>query len=299
MHAGHATGIWLVDKPVGLTSRDVVDMVSQKLRRRDLGHTGTLDPQASGLLILLGGQARKLQNFFTTLAKRYEARIELGASSDTDDSEGAITPCQPAAIPVRQKLEQTLAAYLGTISQKPPAYSAIKLRGRRAYDLARQGECVELTPRQVEIYEIEIHHYAYPCLALTVRCSAGTYIRALARDIGYDLHTGGYLQALRRLAIGEFTVANAFTPDTTEASSALSLETALAPYPRVDIAGVSYTRFCHGQSVTLPAEQAEEKDGDVFVWAEGQVIAWGKRRAGLLCPYRLCRTDGHADSNDE
>lgn len=283
---GQSTGIWLVDKPAGVSSRDLVNDVAHRLHRRDLGHTGTLDPQASGLLILLGGQARKLQNFFTTLAKCYQARGVLGATSETDDTEGHITPCPPVAIPDRQEVERAVFSFRGLGQQKPPAYSAIRMQGKRAYDLARTGEKIDMAAREINIYDIAVDDYVYPFLTFTLHCSAGTYVRALARDLGEKLGTGCYLDGLRRLSIGHFQVTETMPLHRLEPQNGLSLEAALAPFPRLDVTPALFSHLYHGQPLPLPADN--EADGDVFVWVEGRLMAWARRRAGVIYPYRIC-----------
>ncbi|MBQ1373464.1 tRNA pseudouridine(55) synthase TruB [Candidatus Saccharibacteria bacterium] len=203
--------IILIDKPAGISSFGVVAKVRRRLTKEfghkvKVGHTGTLDPFATGLLILLSGKYTKKSGDFLKLDKVYEATMKLGYVSSTGDPEGEITK---VASSKHSEISTFLNTFTGTITQTPPRYSAIKINGQRAYKLARQGKTFDIPSRQVEIYSIEILHYDYPYLTIRVHCSSGTYIRTLAEDIGKALGTGAYLTALRRLQIGEYTVANA------------------------------------------------------------------------------------------
>lgn len=209
--------IILIDKPAGISSFGVVARVRRRLttefgHKVKVGHTGTLDPFATGLLILLSGKYTKRSNEFLKLDKVYEATMKLGYTSTTGDPEGDITevttPQHDNAIPEAILLD-VLNSFVGTITQTPPKFSAIKINGRRAYALARKGQDFEIPSRQVEIYAIDIIHYDYPYLTIRVHCSSGTYIRTLAEDIGKALGTGAYLTALRRLRIGKYSVADA------------------------------------------------------------------------------------------
>ncbi len=207
-------GLLVIDKPPGITSRAVVDRAAAWFPRKTrIGHTGTLDPLATGVLVLCLGTATRLTEYVQHMSKVYRAGILLGATSDTDDADGTITPTSNAAIPERTHLEQALGAFVGNIEQVPPAYSAAKVAGQRAYSLARKGKDVSLAPRTVRIDRIDIVNFAYPRLEITVHCGKGTYIRSLARDLGRALHCGGYITSLRRLAIGAFTESEAISID--------------------------------------------------------------------------------------
>jgi tRNA pseudouridine55 synthase len=210
-------GILLVDKPAGWTSFDVVAKVRSIIKvetgqRIKIGHTGTLDPAATGLLILVLGKYTKRAGEFSKLDKVYEAELTLGATSTTGDIEGDITP-KSTQKPPKALVEASLSTFLGEISQTPPQYSAIKIDGQRAYKAARAGKTVEIEPRMVKIYEIGGVKYAYPKLNFTVKVSSGTYIRSLAEDIGQKLGTGAYLSALRRTQVGNFKLENALKID--------------------------------------------------------------------------------------
>jgi len=207
--------IILIDKPAGMTSFGVVARVRRQLSEKagkkiKLGHTGTLDPFATGLLVLLSGKMTKKSDEFLKLDKEYIATIVLGQTSTTGDPEGEIKPSTNCfEPPVKSQIEKTLKTFEGEIIQTPPIYSAIKINGRRAYDLARKGENPEMPKRRVKIYQIELLSYVYPKLELRVKCSSGTYIRSLAEDIGKSLNCGAFTNELRRTKIGEYDVANA------------------------------------------------------------------------------------------
>lgn len=183
-----------------------------------MGHAGTLDPMATGLLVVLVGRATKQQERFMGLEKTYEAEVTLGATSTTDDGEGTITDWSTEheernMKPDENEVEQILNQFTGEIEQVPPRHSAVKVQGQRAYKLARNGEEVELEPRPVTVHDVSDINYDYPVLELTLRVSSGTYIRSLARDMGEALDTGGYLSSLRRTRIGEHSVDDAVSPE--------------------------------------------------------------------------------------
>jgi tRNA pseudouridine55 synthase len=195
---------------------DVCAIVRGKLRkggapkRIKVGHGGTLDPMATGLLVVMVGKATRLCDQVMVGEKEYEAVIDLAHNSTTDDAEGALTPVAGPA-PSEQAVRGTIRQFTGTIMQRPPQFSAMSVGGRRAYDLARAGQHVELAARPVEVHELSILHYKWPELAVRVRCGKGTYIRSLARDLGAALGVGGMLTALRRTRVGRFSLTEART----------------------------------------------------------------------------------------
>lgn len=213
-----AAGIVLVDKPGGITSHDVVARARRAFGTRKIGHAGTLDPMATGLLILGVEGATRLLTFVVGLDKTYLATIRLGVSTDSDDADGEITAVTDAAALTVPQIEDALVPLRGRISQTPSRVSAIKVNGRRAYDLARAGEEVELAARDVTVSRFDVlavrPDRAYVDLDVVVDCSSGTYIRALARDLGASLGVGGHLTALRRTRIGPFVVDGAASVDT-------------------------------------------------------------------------------------
>jgi len=205
--------IILIDKPANMTSFGVVARVRRVLSRQagkkvKVGHCGTLDPFATGLLILVTGKMTRRAMEFTKLDKAYEAEIVLGKQSTTGDTEGDITAVSTLQ-PTRQQVEAALVAFRGEVTQTPPIFSAIKINGQRAYKLARDGKEVEIPKRQVTIYSLEIIDYTYPSLTIRTHVSSGTYIRSLAVDIGAALGTGAYCRVLRRTKIADFSIDNA------------------------------------------------------------------------------------------
>ncbi len=203
------SGILLVDKPVGPTSHDAVARARRSLGVRRIGHFGTLDPFASGLLVLGVGAATRLATHGSAHEKTYRAVVRLGARSSTDDTEGQIEPVEVAVAPDRASVDAAAARWVGTIPQVPPAFSAKHVDGKRAYARARAGEAVALDPVPVTIRGIAILSYRWPDLEIEVTCGRGTYVRALARDLGEELGTGGYCLALRRTRSGPYRVENA------------------------------------------------------------------------------------------
>jgi len=205
-------GVILVDKPQGWTSFDVVAKIRGNLRRVTgnkkvkVGHAGTLDPMATGLLIVLTGKMTKQQDLYMKKDKVYEAEITLGGRSDTDDGEGQIVETKGEARREKREVEEALKSFVGAIEQMPPQYSAIKLQGQKAYDIARRGETAPLKLRKITIYSIDDIEVSDNKVSFRCHVSSGTYIRSLARDLGEKLGCGGYLSALRRTYIGEYSV---------------------------------------------------------------------------------------------
>jgi len=202
------SGVLVIDKPVGMTSHDVVQVVRRGTGIKRAGHTGTLDPRASGVLVVLVGPAVRLSEYVSASDKRYQAIVRLGIRTDTYDSEGVVTQRSPVDISEDQIVE-ALTQFEGTVEQVPPAYSAKKVNGKRAYELARNGEEVELEPKEINVYHLELLEWDTPEAIIDVYCSSGTYVRALANDLGDVLGCGGYLVGLRRTKSGEFALRDA------------------------------------------------------------------------------------------
>lgn len=253
-------GLLVIDKPAGITSRDVVDRALGWFPRKTrVGHSGTLDPLATGVLVLCAGVATRLAEYVQDQEKVYRTEIILGATSTTDDAEGVIEPVPAAAMPSAAAISDALSAFVGTIDQVPPIFSASKVDGRRAYDLARKGKAVTLDARQVQIYQIDILDYVYPKLRLEVRCGKGTYIRSLARDLGSRLGTGAYIASLRRTRVGVFRVEDAISIDAhaEEARKGLlPLSAAVAHLPRVTLDAEKAKKLCHGQPIPWETGQS-------------------------------------------
>jgi tRNA pseudouridine55 synthase len=246
-------GILNIDKPLGVTSHDVVGQVRRVAGMRRVGHGGTLDPLASGVLVVALGVATRLLEYVTGQPKSYEAVVRLGQTSATYDAEGDLSPGRPPGELQLAQLEEALAQFRGPIDQAPPMYSAVKRGGQPLYKLARQGIEVAREPRRVTIYELELVGWSAPDLHLHVRCSAGTYIRSLAHDLGAALGTGGYLAALRRSAVGPFTIATSIPLDTLNPENLvqqlLPLDSAVAHLPRLDVDETAAVRLRQGQRV--------------------------------------------------
>ena len=203
-------GLLLVDKPAGITSFDVIRRLRRITGVRKIGHAGTLDPLASGLMLMVFGTATKHAARFSKLDKRYRASVRLGAVSTTGDEEGEKIPVSDK-VPDQKELEKALQNLTGQIEQTPPVYSAIKIGGQEAYKRARRGETVEMPSRTVQVYEAKLLSYAYPIADVEWQVSSGTYIRTLAEDLGRLLETGAYLTGLVRTEVGEFELNNAIS----------------------------------------------------------------------------------------
>jgi tRNA pseudouridine55 synthase len=203
------SGVLVVDKPVGLTSHEVVQIIRHGTNIRRAGHTGTLDPRASGVLIVLIGPAVRLSEYVSASDKRYQAIIRLGATTDTFDADGRFTSKGEDPQITEEQFETALKTFVGEIIQTPPPYSAVKVHGRPAYDMAREGEEVELEPRKIQVYSLELLEWAPPEVVIDVYCSSGTYVRSLANDLGDKLGCGAYLTGLRRTKSGRFTLRDA------------------------------------------------------------------------------------------
>lgn len=253
-------GVLLVDKPVGPTSHDVVGLARRSLGIRRIGHFGTLDPFASGLLVLGIGPATRLAPFCIGHAKIYRATVRLGERSDTDDSDGAIEAVSVSAPPDRLAVERACAAWVGSVRQVPPSYSAKHVGGRRAYALARAGETVTLDATSVRIDAIRIERYAWPELVIVVRCGPGTYLRALARDLGEELGTGGHCAALRRLASGPFRVEDALAwselAGEATARTIIPAWRAVADLPAATVDADGHRAFAQGKELPVPPPAA-------------------------------------------
>ncbi len=203
------SGVLVVDKPVGMTSHDVVQAIRNGTGLRRAGHTGTLDPRASGVLVILVGPAVRLSEFVSASDKRYQAIIRLGSTTDTFDADGKFTRSGQPVDVTEEQFEKVLKTFIGEIEQTPPPYSAVKVQGRKAYEMARQGEEVELTPRKITVHHLEVLEWAPPEVVIDVHCSSGTYVRSLANDLGNALGCGAYLVGLRRTKSGRFTLRDA------------------------------------------------------------------------------------------
>ena len=255
-------GILNVDKPKGMTSRDVVNVVHRMIRPVKVGHAGTLDPLATGVLVLMVGRATRLTEYIHSVSKTYLGTFQLGKVSNTEDIEGEVVSRNVLAVPNLKTVKAVVASFSGVQQQMPPAFSALKVNGKRAYDLARQGEKVELQPREIQVFHIEVVAYKYPVLTIEVKCTSGTYIRSLGRDIGEALQTGAVMTDLQRTSIGAFKIGQAVAP---EFDSVGTVETLLRN-PLEILSGFHQTileqqqqrELCHGRPIEL-----EDVSGDL------------------------------------
>jgi tRNA pseudouridine55 synthase len=261
-------GFLVVDKPVGWTSHDVVDAARRWLGTRRVGHLGTLDPLATGVLPLAIREATKLVPFVGPGDKVYVGTIRLGVATETYDGEGRITREHDGPLPSEAVVRRALEAFVGEIEQVPPMYSSVKRHGVPLYRLARRGEEVERAPRRVSIHELRMHHYAPPEIGIEVRCAPGTYVRTLAHDLGERLGCGAHLSGLRRTRSEPFELAQALTPEECEArAGAGTLEAALvAPdaalrLPRVRLTGTQTRRVANGGDLPVAEARGELERG--------------------------------------
>jgi tRNA pseudouridine55 synthase len=292
-------GILVANKPAGPTSHDVVALVRRLAATKRVGHGGTLDPFASGVLPLFLGRATKVVEYHLGDRKGYRATVCFGASSTTDDLEGDLTPAEGPA-PSREAVEGALPGFIGEISQRPPAYSAIKVAGRRAYAMARAGETVELADREVTIDSLAIASWDAsdphrPIAIVDVRCSAGTYVRALARDLGAAVGSGAYLGALARTASGPFSIDAATQLDDIRAAAAdgpAALEALLLPVdagldalPDVTVGPEDVAAIARGQFVRTEQPLG---DGPIRVRDDaGVLVAIARYEQGRLAPDKV------------
>ncbi len=257
-------GLLNVEKPAGWTSRDVVNLVQGCVRPAKAGHAGTLDPLATGVLLICIGRATRLIEYVQALPKQYEAVFLLGRTSPTDDLDSPVVEEAHASIPPQKSLQKALQQWTGEVLQKPPAYSALKVAGRRAYQIARRGQTVHLEPRPVSIYAIHLLAYEYPELQIRVDCGRGTYIRALGRDLAAECQTTAVLAALRRTRVGSFAASEAILSQQVSERK-LSIDVirrhlspplmAVSSLPRLEVGAAEKQRLLHGQQIRLPASR--------------------------------------------
>ncbi|HSL15696.1 MAG TPA: tRNA pseudouridine(55) synthase TruB [Actinomycetota bacterium] len=242
-------GLVLIDKPAGITSHDVVDVVRKGLGTRKVGHAGTLDPMATGLLILGVGRATRLLRFLGDLPKTYEGTARLGEETDTLDAEGSVLRTSDLTL-TRAQLESTVSKLVGESLQRPPAYSAVKVGGTRLYEAARKGERIEAQPRRIRVDAFDVVSFDGRDFDFRVTCSSGTYVRVLAADVGTALGCGAHLTRLVRTAIGGFSLRDAIRPD--DVHTPLPIEGAVAHLPRVELEPEEARVASHG-SILAPA----------------------------------------------
>jgi tRNA pseudouridine55 synthase len=289
-------GFLNIDKPSGVTSRDVVNAVQRLIKPHKVGHAGTLDPLATGVLVVAVGQATRLVEYVQRLPKTYQGTFLLGRASDTEDVEGEVVGMASPPIPSSADMNAAAQRMVGTIQQRPPAYSALKVAGKRAYNLARRGEAVDLAARSVQIYSLEVVRYEYPALELLVRCGSGTYIRSLGRDLAESLGTAAVMSQLRRSATGLFRVEEAIglrdlSREVIE-SRLLSPLMGLGGMPQVAVSEEEVWRLVNGQ--LIENREAIDAEEAAAVAGEGRLVAISKPKAGGLAPVKCFLSGGRS-----
>ncbi len=286
-------GFLNVDKPSGITSHDVVARVRRKAGQRRVGHGGTLDPAATGVLPVALGVATRLLEYLVEGRKAYRATVRLGITTATDDAEGVVLAERPVPSLSRDNLLQALQPFIGTIQQVPPSYSAVQLGGQRMYDRARRGEVVELPPRPVQIDRIELVEWQPPLATIDVVCGRGTYIRALARDLGAALGCGAHLKALRRTMVGAFTLETAVPLEQLTSAQQrlepllLPPDIAVADWPRIDADAALERRVRNG----MPLDLALVGDRARIHAVDGTLLALVWPDAGRWRPFKVFSFD--------
>jgi tRNA pseudouridine55 synthase len=275
------SGLVVVDKPGGLTSHDVVSRVRRLSGVRKVGHAGTLDPMATGVLVLALGRATRLLGHLTLEDKRYDATIRLGATTSTDDAEGEVLEAGSTADLTEDAVREALRRFVGPLDQVPSSVSAVKVGGKRAYARVRDGETVDLPARRIVIHSLDITDLDLPDVRVSVHCSSGTYVRAIARDLGVALGVGGHLTSLRRTAVGPFTLEHAATLDElTEHFAVTPIADAVrASFPALDLDEAQTGHVRVGRALDL------DLDRTTAVFApDGEFLALYRSRDGLARP---------------
>ncbi len=282
-------GFLNINKPPGMTSHDVVAWLRRTLHLKKIGHAGTLDPLATGVLVMCLGAATRLSEYVMASTKRYQAVVQLGVVTDTYDAEGSITRTADASQVTQAAVEHALTAFIGDIQQLPPAYSAIKLGGKKLYELARAGKPVELVPRPVTIHAISVLDWQPPQITLDITCSAGTYIRSLAYDLGEALNVGAHLAGLVRTASGQFVLADAVKlTELTEHNWQQQLilaETALADWHALTLDAAQADDVLHGRA--LDGAQLPEGTLARAHTADGRLLALLLAQGGRWQPHKV------------
>jgi tRNA pseudouridine55 synthase len=275
-------GILNIHKPAEMTSRHAVDLVQRLTRPTKAGHAGTLDPLATGVLVVCVGAATRWIGYVQRMPKRYVGTFLLGRQSPTEDIEGVVTELPNAPIPTREQIIAAAGRLVGRIEQRPPAFSALKIAGRPAYKLARQGQQLQLAPRPVEIHDIKVVAYQYPELVLDVSCGSGTYIRSLGRDLAESLGSAAVMSALVRMSIGGFLLEDAVDPRELNADNLPGLLRpplcAIEYLPRIQLSADEVTRLRYGLAIDRNLDgETQEKQEIVAVDSHGDLV-------GILTP---------------
>ncbi|MGQ0552944.1 MAG: tRNA pseudouridine(55) synthase TruB [Planctomycetota bacterium] len=264
-------GLIVLNKGPGLTSRKVLNLVEKQIDAGPLGHCGSLDPLATGVLVLVVGKARKVQDLIVRGEKVYDMTVVFGATSDTDDAEGQVVPNPAAQAPTREALLAALPTFTGEILQVPPTYSAVKVDGRRMHREARKGRPVVAEARPVTVHELRLDRYEWPEADLHLRCTSGTYARGIARDLGALLGVGGYMSRLVRTRVGALTLDQAVRPEEAGVQHIVGIEAALKVFPRINVPLQQRSRLLRGQALRTPPGFLPQDP--CFAWVDGEVVA--------------------------
>ncbi|MBS1836701.1 MAG: tRNA pseudouridine(55) synthase TruB [Actinobacteria bacterium] len=281
-------GLAVLDKPAGWTSHDVVARSRRLLGTRKVGHSGTLDPMATGVLVLGVGRATRLLTFLNGLSKAYEAEIRFGSETDSLDADGEVTVTHDMAPPTPEAVRAAAGALTGDILQVPPMVSALKVDGRRLHELARRGEVVDRPPRPVTVHRFDVTPTADPmCWHAAVECSAGTYVRVLASDLGHALAGGAHLAALRRTAVGPFTVQEAIELESLEPGALLAPAALARVLPAVTVDDATSSDVGHGKVLARGRLRLADDDSGPWVVLDrsgGLLAVYGPHRDGTVKP---------------
>lgn len=285
-------GILNINKPPGITSHDVVDQVRRLLKEKRVGHTGTLDPLATGVLVLCVGKATRIARYLEAGEKEYQAVLRLGVTTDTLDAEGRILETRSYVPPERTQVLRVLQGFIGSIMQRPPAYSAVKVRGIASYKLARQGRAEPLKPRAVTIGSIDLTGYQDPFISINVKCSKGVYIRTLCADIGEALGMGAYLTSLVRTGSGRFRIETAVTLEQLSQLIAqgvdsvfIPVDEALEDIPAITVSDDDSRKIAHGNRIAMAACFSARDEVLVRVHdPAGRFLALARTRDGGIRP---------------
>ena len=281
-----------INKPHGVTSRFVVDQVQRLVKEHKVGHCGTLDPIATGVLVIGIGSATRLVEFVQQMPKSYRGTFLLGRSSDTLDIEGDISKLAGAPVPSIELVRQSLQHFQGKMLQEPPQYSAIKVGGRRAYEVARSGKQVSLSPREINIYNISLMEFSYPEVTIDITCSGGTYVRAIGRDLASRLNTSAVMKSLCRTAIGNFKISGSLSPEIlkkgTISQSLIPPEAGVNHLKHVDLSENQFKEISNGRKILIPdyqlsAAQSEKvaaffNDNLVAILHSAESFQWNPRK---------------------
>ncbi len=287
-------GILNIYKPAGKSSRDAVNDVQRLTQMKRVGHAGTLDPIATGVLVVCTGWATRLIQYIQHAPKKYVGTFRLGCRSASDDIESELQLLENPATPDRAQIQRACAAFTGEIQQRPPIFSAVKVNGRRAYKLARKGRPVDLEPRPVQIFKLDVVQYEYPHVTLDVECGSGTYIRSLGRDLAEHLGTAAVMTALERTAVGSFDIDTAVDlQQETEQSivdHVLPPIAALDQFQRIDISDDDSIEFRHGRKINAPVTAAS---GITYVTIDpsGHLVALAQSDGKTLAPKSVFPAD--------